>query len=374
MKRIRSLLLMTIFGIMLAACGASATPTVQPTQNTAAQTTPEASPEASPEVSPEASPEASPETTAQPLTGQELTIYSGRSESLIKPLIEEFTKETGIKTEVRYGDTAELAAQIKEEGDNSPADVFFGQDAGALGSLSDRFVTLEDSIINKVDAKYRSPEKTWVGVSGRARVLVYNTDKLKESDLPASVVDLTDPKWLGRIGWSPTNGSFQAFVTALRVTKGEDAAKAWLEGMVKNAKTYSNNAAIVQAVANGEIDAGLVNHYYLFALKKDKGEVKAANYYFPNGDIGSLINVAGVGVLKTGKHQEPAEKFVEFLLETEAQEYFAKQTFEYPLADGVPADPQVKPLSEISSPAIDLSNLKDLQGTVELLEDTGAVK
>jgi iron(III) transport system substrate-binding protein len=402
MKFLRLMLLLSLLSVVIAACGAD-TATVQPTAGSVSQASPateataapadsataypaaDVSPEASPDTDPtaESSPEADPEPEVSPTvpagtfvpTEGKLIIYSGRSENLVGPLVEMFEQDTGVEAEVRYGDTAELAAQIREEGDNSPADVFFGQDAGALGSLSERFITLEDEIVDKVEARFRSPNDTWVGTSGRARVLVYNTAALTETDLPASILDLTDAKWAGKVGWAPTNGSFQAFVTALRLSKGEDAAKAWLEGMIANdVKVYANNAAIVQAVADGEIDLGLVNHYYLFALKKDKGEVNAANYYFPNGDIGSLVNVAGVGILKTGKNQQAAEEFVEYLLAQKAQEYFAEQTFEYPLADGVQPSAAVKPLSEITTPDLDLSNLGDLQGTLELLEDVGAVQ
>lgn len=391
MKSIRPLILFVVLSTALLGCGTAATPTspaTAPTSQTAAnppatQVEATAAPAtASPAVA--ATPVADPEPEVSPTvpagaaftpTEGSLIIYSGRSEKLIAPLVEMFEKDTGIEAQVRYGDTAELAAQILEEGDNSPADVFFAQDAGALGALNDRFITLKDEILNKVEPRFRSPNGTWVGASGRARVLVYNTDKLKESELPASVFELTDPKWKGRIGWAPTNASFQAFVTAMRISKGEDVAKQWLEGMVANdVKSYDKNTAIVQAAADGEIDVGLVNHYYLFALKKDKGTIKAANYYFPNGDLGSLINVAGVGTLKTGKNQKAAEQFIEYLLSEKAQQYFTDETFEYPLVSGINTNPEIKALTEISSPKLDLSDINDLQGTLSLLQDVGALK
>jgi iron(III) transport system substrate-binding protein len=306
--------------------------------------------------------------------GGELTVYSGRSEELVGPLIEMFEQQTGITVNVRYGDTAELAAQILEEGDNSPADVFFAQDAGALGAVSaaDRFEVLPAEYLDKVAPAFRSTEGEWVGVSARARVVVYNTDALTEDELPDSVLDLTDPQWSGRIGWAPTNGSFQAFVTALRVLEGEEGAKAWLEAMEANGtQAYENNVAIVEAVANGEIDAGLVNHYYLFRTLAEDPSTPAANKFYSDGDPGALVNVAGVGILNTTEHQDDANAFVEFLLSPEAQEYFASETYEIPLADGVAAAEGVPALESLTVPELDLDQLADLEGTLALLQEVG---
>ncbi len=380
MKLVRSLMLLLCLSMVIAACGGAATPTAVPAAPTtaAATSTTASAAEATATVEVTAVAEVSPTvpttTTTEPAGGS-LVVYSGRSESLVAPLLELFTKETGIAVEVRYGDTAEMAAQILEEGENSPADVFFGQDAGALGALSDRFVQLDSSLLSLVDPRFASSEGKWVGASGRARVLVYNTDVLTSTDLPASILDLTKPEWKGRLAWAPTNGSLQAFVTALRVSQGEDVAKQWLEGLIANEiKVYESNSAIVKAVANGEVDAGLVNHYYLFALKKDQPDAKAANHYFSNGDIGSLVNVAGVGILQTAKNPEAAQAFASFLLSETAQKYFTEKTNEYPLVAGITTNPAIKPLSEITTPEIDLSNLKDLQGTLELLQDVGAIQ
>ncbi|WP_110514436.1 iron ABC transporter substrate-binding protein [Herpetosiphon llansteffanensis] len=380
MKLVRSLMLLLCLSMVIAACGGAATPTTAPAAPTTAAATPTtaSAAEATATVEVTAVAEVSPTvpttTTTEPAGGS-LVVYSGRSESLVAPLLELFTQETGIAVEVRYGDTAEMAAQILEEGENSPADVFFGQDAGALGALSDRFVQLDSSLLSLVDPRFASSGGKWVGASGRARVLVYNTDVLTSTDLPASILDLTKPEWKGRLAWAPTNGSLQAFVTALRVSQGEDVAKQWLEGLIANEiKVYESNSAIVKAVANGEVDAGLVNHYYLFALKKDQPDAKAANHYFSNGDIGSLVNVAGVGILQTAKNPAAAQAFASFLLSETAQNYFTEKTNEYPLVAGITTNPAIKPLSEITTPDIDLSNLKDLQGTLELLQDVGAIQ
>lgn len=308
--------------------------------------------------------------------GDALEIYSGRNEALVGPLLERFADESGIDVRVRYGDSTELAGAILEEGGNSPADVFFSQDAGALGALDDAglLAALASSELERVEPAFRAADGTWVGVSGRVRVVAYNTRELRESDLPSSVLGFTDPRWKGRLGWAPTNASFQAFVTALRVLEGEDGAEAWLEGVkANNPRKYANNIAIVEAVSNGEIDAGFVNHYYVYQLQSQGKAPDAANKYYTGGDPGALVNVAGVGVLRSGDNRSAADEFVRFLLSVDAQRYFADETFEIPLADDVPAAPQVPPLSSAQHPDIDLGQLDDLQGTLDLLTRTGVL-
>ncbi|MDP2659688.1 MAG: extracellular solute-binding protein, partial [Dehalococcoidia bacterium] len=218
-----------------------------------------------------------------------------------------------------------------------------------------------------------SPKGEWVGVSGRARVVAYNTQSLKEGDLPESIRGFSDPKWKGLIGWPPTNASFQAFVTAMRVLEGEDKAKEWLKGIqANNPKTYPNNNAAIQAVASGEVQVAFINHYYLFGQLKDKGDSFAARNYYPKkGDVGALMNVAGAGVLSAAKDKKAAETFVQYLLSEASQRYFAEQTFEYPLVQGIPADPRILPLSQVETPNVDLSNLDDLNGTLKLMRELG---
>ncbi len=235
-----------------------------------------------------------------------ITVYSGRTKSLVGPLLDQIGQDTGVEVRVRYGDTAQLAAAILEEGSRTPADVFFAQDAGALGALSKAgmFTPLPDSLLNRVDPKFRSPKGEWVGVSGRARVVVYNTQLLKESDLPDSIQGFTDPKWKGRIGWPPTNGSFQAFVTALRKMEGDQKAREWLEGIkANNPKAYKDNTAALLAVAAGEVQVGFVNHYYLFNQIKQKGEsFPVRNYYPKKGEIklGTLISIILLHAMMAG--------------------------------------------------------------------------
>ena len=306
-----------------------------------------------------------------------LTIYCGRGESLVGPVVQAFQEETGIPVEIRYGGTADLAAQILEEGDQSPADVYYGQDAGALGQLAGegRLSPLPDSILERVAARFRDPGGRWVGTTGRARVFVYNTELLTPEDLPETIAGLTDPRWKARIGWAPTNGSFQAFVTAVRRLEGEEAAREWLEGVLANEPVaYPNNTAIYQAVADGEVELALSNHYYLFRFLVQQGFGFAARTVSPaGGGAGSLINISGGGVVDTAANPEAAERFLAYLLTESVQERFARETFEYPLVPGIPTDPAVTPLSEISPPDLELGDLEDLRGTLDLLREVGAI-
>ncbi|HVG59321.1 MAG TPA: iron ABC transporter substrate-binding protein [Hyalangium sp.] len=315
--------------------------------------------------------------TSTAFAAETLTVYSGRNERLVGPLYKAFTEKTGIEVKVRYGETPQLAATLEEEGAKTPADVFVAQDAGALGALAKagRLQPLPKDLLSKVDARFRSTEGMWVGLSGRARVVAYNTAKVKPEALPTSILGFTEPSWKGRIGWAPTNGSFQAFVTALRLLKGDAAAKQWLEGIKANApRTYKNNAAIIEALGRGEIDVGFVNHYYLYAAKKDKGEaLPVANHFVAAGDPGALVNVAGAGVLKGTKKAAAAQKLISFLLDAQAQKHFATETFEYPLVPGVEAAATLPPLSKVGSPDLDLSKLEDLRGTLKLLQETGVL-
>ncbi|MFM2019913.1 MAG: hypothetical protein RL718_494 [Actinomycetota bacterium] len=299
-----------------------------------------------------------------------LVLYSGRSEELIQPLIEMFTAETGIKVEVRYAGSAELAAQILEEGENSPADVFFAQDAGALGAVSKGtlFEFVPTETLAKVDRIYSDIEGYWVGVSGRARILTYNPAKVTE--LPKSVFELAEPKWKGRIAIAPTNASFQAFVTAMRVLEGDELTSLWLGALKENAVIFEKNGAILDAVDAGQVDAGLINHYYWYAKAKEVGveNMNAQLAAFTPGDLGNMVNVAGAGIVNDNT---ASRAFLEFLLSAKAQTYFAEQTAEYPLIPGISITEGLTPLSEIKSPDIDLSDLDSLGQTLELIRAAG---
>ncbi len=307
-----------------------------------------------------------------------LVVYSGRNENLVGPLLDQFAEETGIAVQVRYGSTAGMAATILEEGANSPADVYYGQDAGALGTLSraGRFLALPADALSRVAPEYVSDDNTWVGTSLRARALVYNTDELTEADLPDDIWALTAEEWRGRVGWAPTNGSFQSFVTALRVLQGEEQAKAWLEAMVANdVQVYPKNTPIVAATGAGEISVGLVNHYYLLRFKAENPDFSAANHHFSTAGPGSMVNVAGVGIMDSCAHCDEAEEFVRFLLSEEVQAYFLETTHEYPVIEGDFAfQSAAVPLADFDTPDIDLNDLETLDETLDLLRAVGALE
>ena len=307
-----------------------------------------------------------------------LVVYSGRSESLVGPIIEQFGEATGIDVSTKYGSTGEIAATILEEGGNSPADVFFAQDPGGLGAVAQAgmFSRMPGDITSLVPGWARSPDGLWVGVSGRARTLVYNTERLSEEDLPASIFDLTDPKWKGRLGWAPTNGSFQAMVTAMRVLWGEKKTTEWLEGIKANEPgVYPKNTPQVAAAAAGEIEVGLVNHYYLHRFLEEEGDDFGARNYHPTaGGPGSLVMVAGAGILKTSRNRDNAEKLLKFMLSTVGQHYFAGQTYEYPLVEGIKTHRLLKPVEEINKPDLDMADLADLEGTQRLLRELGILE
>jgi iron(III) transport system substrate-binding protein len=309
--------------------------------------------------------------------GGSLVVYSGREEELVAPLFEMFEQETGIDVEARYGDSAELAATIAEEGAGSPADVFFAQDPGALGAVEteELLAELPADLLDRVDPRFHDPEGHWVGTSGRARVLAYNTESVSDDELPGSVADLTDPEWEGRLGIAPTNGSFQAFVTAMRLTEGEEATQEWLEGIQANdPKLYESNTAIVEAAAAGEIDVGLVNHYYLYVVREEQPDAPVENHFFPGDDPGALVSVAGAAILTDADNREEAERFLDFLLSEEGQAFYAEGAAEaeYPLVEGVEPREGLPPLEDLQGPEIELDRLgPELEATLELLNQVG---
>jgi iron(III) transport system substrate-binding protein len=304
-----------------------------------------------------------------------ITVYSGRIPPLIGPMIDLWEERTDTDVQVRFGDSAQLAATLVEEGENSPADVFFSQDAGSLGAIDAQGMLspLPEEVLGRVPARFRADDGNWVGISARSRVIAYGPE-VEPSELPDSPLELAEPQWRGRVGWAPTNASLQGYVTALRLVEGDDVAREWLEGMVANeTRAYDSNVPVRDAIANGEIDVGLINHYYVAEAIAQEGPDYPVDVHFPPDDLGSLVNTTGVGILNSSDRAEESERFIRFLLGTEAQRYFAESSKEYPLVDGVEADPSLTPLGEIPSPDIDLSELSDLQGTLELMQETGAL-
>lgn len=366
--------LLALAALLLAACSSAATPPATPEVQVVRETV-EVQVTSAPQII-EATVEVPVEVSADPGA---LVVYSGRSEALVGPIIEQFAAATGVDVDVRYGSTAEIAATILEEGANSPADIFFAQDPGGLGAVAaaDLFAPLPEELLTQVPERFRSPEGLWVGISGRARVVVYNTDALTPEQLPADIFEFTDPQWAGRIGWAPTNGSLHAMVTAMRLEWGEERTREWLEGIqANNPVVFEGNAPIVEAVGAGEIDVGFVNHYYLYRFLREQGEgFKARNHFLSGGGPGSLIMVAGAGRLANGQNEQNALRFLQFMLSTPAQQYFAGQTFEYPLVEGVVTQPGLPPLADLEASAleVDMADLADLQGTLALMQEVGVL-
>lgn len=302
-----------------------------------------------------------------------LTVYSGRGESLVGNLFKRIPEDAPFAVEVQYGKTAEMVTRLISEGDQTPADVIFAQDSGHLGALGERglLAELPQSILDAVDPAFRSEEGQWVGTSGRLRVLVYDTTKVKEADLPKSLEALADPKWKGKLGWAPTNGSLHAHVSALRYVWGEDKTRSWLKAIQANSPTkFPKNSPQVAAANEGAIALGWVNHYYLHRL--DKEERTAANWSFPAaGDAGNVLMIAGVGIRKNSPKRAAAEAFVEWLVTEESQHYFAQEGFEYPTRPGIPTHPDVQPLQPGQLATVNQSSLADLGPTRTLLTELG---
>jgi iron(III) transport system substrate-binding protein len=306
-----------------------------------------------------------------------VTIYSGRNEDLIQPILDQFTDVTGIDVNVKYGDSADLALLIDEESaaDNVQADVFLSQSPGSLGFLEQngRLATLPAETLALVEESVRDDAGKWTGFSGRQRVLVYNTELVAVDELPDSVFDLTEPEWKGRVGVAPSNGSFQDFVTAMRATEGDDVTMEWLEGLAANDPvSYPKNSAIVAAVGRGEVDVGLVNHYYNYRALEEDPDQPSANHYFPNDDPGAVLIVTGAATLEGTDRPAVAAMLIEFLLGPEGQQYFAAETFEYPLAIGEPPPANLPPLDFSTIDAVPVEELAGgLEQTRQMIADAG---
>jgi iron(III) transport system substrate-binding protein len=309
-----------------------------------------------------------------------LTIYSGREERLVKPIMDRFMRETGIELNVRYASSTALATQLVEEGRNSPADIYWSQEPGTLGLVGARGLLkrLPPKTVGKVPSRFSTPSRRWVGTSGRSRVLVYNTQQLTTQQLPTSVWGLTSARWKGKIGIAPTNASFQAFLGATIHLHGESRVREWLRGLQANdVKFFANNTAVVQAVGRGDVQVGLVNHYYLYNLLAETPNLPVRNHWFRPGDPGNLVLAAGVGVVSATERNATAQRFVDFLLSKWAQRFIARGpgAAEYPLIKGVPRRPGLRALTSIKGPKYKLGRLSaDLAPAVKLLLELGFIK
>ena len=301
---------------------------------------------------------------------ESITVYSGRSQNLIGPLLERFAEDTGIDVQVRYGGSTDLALLLQEEGDQTPADVFISRSPGPIGFLAERglLAELDGDVLELAPS---SPSGYWVALTGRQRVLVYNKDLFDPADLPMSIHELTDEKWLGRVALAPTNGSFQDFFTLFRLSDGDDVALAWLKALHDGgAPVYPNNVSIVQAVARGEIEMGLVNHYYNLRIQVEDPSTPSENHRFRDGDPGGVTIATAIGATASGD-KDVAQKLIRFLTSKVAQEYFGRSNFEYPLAIGV----ELEGVNAEAPGPIDLGEFDrlgtSLERTIELIREAG---
>ena len=305
----------------------------------------------------------------------ELLIYNAQHESLTKEWIDAFTKETGVKVTYRQGGDTELGNQLIAEGDASPADVFLTENSPAMAAVEHAglFADLDAETINQVPSQYRPASGKWTGVAARTTVFVYNTTKLQPDQLPKSMLDLEQPAWKGRWGGAPAKADFQAIVSALLQLKGEQATAQWLAGMKTNAVVYNDNIATMKAVNAGEVDGGIIYHYYWFRdqakTKADSGDTEL--HYFKNQDPGAFVSLSGGGVLKSSKKTQQAQQFLRFITGKAGQEVLEKgDSFEYTVASGVPANPELVPLNDLQAPVVDPSTL-DAQKVSDLMTKGG---
>jgi len=305
----------------------------------------------------------------------ELLIYNAQHESLTKEWIDAFTKETGIKVTYRQGGDTELGNQLVAEGAASPADVFLTENSPAMAAVEKAglFADLNADTLSQVPAQYRPATGKWTGVAARSTVFVYNKTRLQPDQLPKSMVDLEQPAWRGRWGGAPTKADFQAIVSAFLQLEGEQATSQWLAGMKAGAKIYNDNIATMKAVNAGEVDGGIIYHYYWFRdhANTKEGSGNTELYFFKNQDPGAFVSLSGGGVLKSSKKQDQAQQFIKFVTGKAGQEVLEKGTsFEYPVASDVPANPALPPLDSLQAPKVDPSTL-DAQKVTDLMTKAG---
>lgn len=358
----RSIIVIVTAMALIAACSGDSTGTSTTSPSEATTTTPAAGTTSEPMS----------ETTAAP--AETIVLYSGRNENFVQPVIEAFTDETGIEVDVRYAGTGELATTILAEGADTPADVFWAQDPAFIGGIAKEGLlsVLPPDITGLVAERFRDADDRWVGITGRSRVFVYNTDLVAEDELPETVWDLAEPNWNGRFGIAPTNGSFVAFVTGMLLSEGEETTREWLEGIADNDPLiFEGNGPIVDATVAGDLAGGLVNHYYLLQRIAELGDVPAVNHYFSDGDPGSMVMATGAGILASSDRPDAAADLIRHLLSEESQEHFLG-LFEYPLIEGVGAPEGQPALADLPVFDISLTDTADtLEPALSLISETG---
>lgn len=317
---------------------------------------------------------------AMPDLSGELTVYSGRGEFLVGRLMQ-FIREQypDLTLDVRYGTAADLANQIRTEGQATRADAFFTVNAGILGLLAgeDRLQPLPEDVLALGRSGYQDPDGLWIGTSGRVRSIPYNTEALDADELPDDILAFSEQEFLAdELGWAVTYGSFQGFVTVMRILNGEQRTRAWLRRMVDlGTQEYSSEFRVAQAVADGEIHAGLTNHYYVVRVLDARPDAPL-DMTFTENDAGSFFNVAGAGVVEGTANADLASNFVRHLLSAEAQDYFARSaTFEYPMIPEVEPIDRLPDFDELDPPDLDLAEFAraDINETIDLMEEVGVL-
>lgn len=305
-----------------------------------------------------------------------LTLYSSQHEPMTEALVEGFEAENGAKVEVRYGEDEGLASQIEQEGDASPADVFLAENSPPLELLAgeDLLAEVDSSTLEAVPSQYSSPTGRWVGVAARETVMVYDPDTIAADELPASILDLAEPEWEGKLAIAPSEPDFVPIVSAIEKLDGEEAAKSWLEGFADNAKRYNDNEGIIAAANDGQIGGGIVNHYYWYEAVAEEGkdEVSSKLHYFGNEDPGALVNVSGAGALESSEEPELAQEFLAYIVGEKGQTAMTESgDWEYPLNSAVPPPPGLKPFDTLEPPKVGPADLGDGSRSVELMQQVG---
>jgi len=308
--------------------------------------------------------------------GGTLTLYSSQHEPMTEALVEGFEEENGAEVEVRYGEDEGLASQIEQEGEASPADAFLAENTPPLELLADKelLAEVDSSTLDEVPSQYSSPSGHWVGVAARATVMVYNPDLIAADELPASILDLAEPEWDGKLAIAPSEPDFVPIVSAIEKLDGEAAAREWLEGFSANAKRYNDNEGIIAAVNSGQVDAGIINHYYWFeaAAEEGKDEIASKLHYFGNEDAGALVNISGAGTLESSDDPDLAQEFLAYVVSEEGQTAMTESgDWEYPLNGAVPPPPGLKPFDSLEPPKVGPADLGDGSAPVELMEQVG---
>lgn len=304
-----------------------------------------------------------------------IVVYNAQHENLVKSWVDGFTKETGIKVTLRNGDDSELGNQLVQEGSASPADVFLTENSPSMVLVDNAnlFAPLDADTLEQVPAEYRPAHGRWIGIAARSTVFVYNPAKLSEQQLPKSLMDLAKPEWKGRWAASPSGADFQAIVSAMLALKGEKATLEWLKAMKANFVAYKGNSTVMKAVNAGQIDGGVIYHYYRFVDQSKTGENSKNTqlYYFKHQDPGAFVSLSGGGVLASSKHKAQAQAFIKYITGKEGQESLrTNNAFEYAVGVNAASNPKLVPLKDLDAPKVEPSTLNSKK-VIELMTQAG---